>query len=42
MLYLLRYEATQLGAGQFVGFMCSRERTSMKYYYFFKKLINNS
>ena len=27
MLYQMSYEATQLGAGQFVGFMCSRERT---------------
>ena len=27
MLYQLIYDATQLGAGQRVGFVCSRERT---------------
>ena len=26
MLYQLSYEATQLGAGQFIELMCSRER----------------
>ena len=30
MLYQLSYEATQLGAGQFVGIRCSRERTQWK------------
>ena len=27
MLYQLSYEAAQLGAGQFVGLICSRGRT---------------
>ena len=27
MLYQLRYEASQLGAGQFFGLSCSCERT---------------
>ena len=42
MLYQLSYEATQLGEGQFVGLVCSRERTRWMKEMYIIDLIHDS